>query len=134
MHSGPTVNDIIPKLVHVRDLTLTDANSGYHNLKLDERSSYLITFASQLGGFRYVRLPFGVTQVSDMFQRKIDQIVKYLSNVFCIANNILVIGYDNDGNDHERLSQEVPQICRKDSLTLNKQKCHFRCTRIPFFS
>ena len=36
-----------------------------------------------------------------MFQRKVDKIFKNLSNVFGIADDILVIGYDIDGKDHD---------------------------------
>ena len=47
VHRGPTLNDILPKLNNVKYLSLTDASSGYHNLKLDARSSYL-TFACKI--------------------------------------------------------------------------------------
>ena len=47
VHRGPTLNDIFPKLNNVKYLSLIDASSGYHNLKLDKRSSYLTTFACQ---------------------------------------------------------------------------------------
>ena len=35
IHRGPTLNDILPKLNNVRYLSLIDASSGYHNLRLD---------------------------------------------------------------------------------------------------
>ena len=37
IHGGPTLNYILPKLTGVKDLTLIDTNSGYHNLKDDEK-------------------------------------------------------------------------------------------------
>ena len=67
LHGGPTANDIIPKLTHVKHFMLIDAHSVYDNLKLDEKSSYLIKFASQFGGYRYVRLPFRAAPAGDMF-------------------------------------------------------------------
>ena len=36
VHRGHTFNDIFPKLNDVKCLSLIDASSGYHNLKLDE--------------------------------------------------------------------------------------------------
>ena len=72
--------------------------SGYHNLKLDDR--YLTTFACQFGRYRYKRLPFGAVPTCHMFQHKIDEIFKDLSNVFDIVDDILVVGYDSDGKDH----------------------------------
>ena len=31
------------------------------------------------------------------------------------------------------ITHTVSQICRKENLKLNKDKCHFRCTSVPFF-
>ena len=36
VHREPTIDDILPKLNNVKYLSLTDAISGYHNLKLDK--------------------------------------------------------------------------------------------------
>ena len=50
IHRDPTVNDMLPKIMHVQYLTLIDISSGYHSLQLDKKSSYLTTFAYQFGG------------------------------------------------------------------------------------
>ena len=68
-----------------------------------------------------------------MFQRKMDKIFTDLPNVFGIADDILVVGYDVDGEDHDHTSQRVLQICRQLNLKLNKDKFHFRCTSVPFW-
>ena len=36
VYRGPIVNDIFQKLTNVHYITLSDANLGYHNLKLDK--------------------------------------------------------------------------------------------------
>ena len=45
------------------------------------------------------------TPAEDMFQicskEKIDEIFKDLPNVFGITDDILVVGYDADGKDHD---------------------------------
>ena len=53
VHRGPTLNVILPKLNNAKYLSLIDVSSVYRNLKLDERSSYLMIFASQFGRYRY---------------------------------------------------------------------------------
>ena len=108
-------------------------SSGYHNFKLDDRLSYLTTCACQIDRYRYKRLPFDEALAGDMLQDKIDEIFKDLPNVFGIADNILVVGYDSDGKDHGGPLWWVLQICRNEILKLNKDKCHFRCTSVPFF-
>ena len=132
VHRGPTLNDILPRL-NAKYLSLIDVNSGYHNLKLDERSSYLMTFRCQFGRYRYKQLPFGAALTGNMFQSKGDKIFKELLIVFGIADDILVVRYENDGKDHDDILWRVLQICKQVNLKLNKDKCHFRCTSVPFF-
>ena len=71
--------------------------------------------------------------VGDMFQYKIDEMFNDMPNVSGIADDILVIGYDNDGKDHDKAVYSVLKQCQDVNLKLNKDKCHFRCTSILFF-
>ena len=44
-----------------------------------------------------------------MFQCKIGEIISDMSNVFGIADDILVIGYDESGADHDAAVHKVLQ-------------------------
>ena len=68
-----------------------------------------------------------------MFQCKLDAIFNDIPNIFGIAEDILVIGCDDNGADHDAVVRKVLQRCKEVNLKLNKEKCHFRCTSIPFF-
>ena len=57
-----------------------------------------------------------------------------MPNVFGIADNILEIGYDKNGTDHDEAVYKVLRWCQDVNLKLNKDKCQFRCTSILFFS
>ena len=56
-----------------------------------------------------------------------------MPNVFGITDGMLVIGYNDDGTDHDAMMHKVLQRCEEVIFKLNKEKCHFRCTSIPFF-
>ena len=90
-------------------------------------------FACPYGRFWYKCLPFAAVPVGDMFQHKIDKIFNDMINIFGIVDDILVIRYDEDGADHDAGVHKVLRWCREVNLKLNKDKCHFRCTSIPFF-
>ena len=64
---------------------------------------------------------------------EIDEIFKVLPNVFGIADDLLVVGYDADGKEHDETLWMVLQIYRQVTLKLNKDKCHFKYTSVPFF-
>ena len=119
---GPTLNDILPKLNNVQCMSIIDASLAYHNLKLDKQSSYLTTFVCLFGRYRYKQLPFGAAPAGDMFQCKIDEIFNNMPNVFGIADDILVIGYDIDGEDHHEGVYKVLKWCQDVNLKLKQRK------------
>ena len=84
------------------------------------------------GRYWYKYLPFGAVLAGNMFQQKIDEIFNDMPNVFGIAD-ILVIGYNKDGADHDEAVYDVLRWCQDVNLKLNEEKCHFRCASIPFF-
>ena len=45
-------------------------------------------------------MPFGLAPTDVMFQRKIDELLQGLFNVFGIADNILIAGFGDLGRDH----------------------------------
>ena len=57
-----------------------------------------------------------------MFQRKIDEIFNDIPNIFGIADDILVIGYDKDGADHDKAVYNVLGQYWDVNLKLNKDK------------
>ena len=101
VHRGPTLNDILPKLNNVQYMSIINASSEYHILKLDKQLSYLTTFSCPFGRYQYKQLPFGAALAGNMFQWKIDKIFNDMPNIFGIVDNILLIGYDKDDADHD---------------------------------
>ena len=45
-----------------------------------------------------------------MFQQKNDKIFKDLPNLFSTEDDILIVGYDADGREHDRTVRYVMQI------------------------
>ena len=131
--SLPTHNAIFPKLINVKYSSVTDVKSGYHNLRLEDQSSYSTTFLCQFGRYRYKWVPFGAASAGNMVQRKIYDIFKELPNMFVISDDIIVVGYDNKNMDHGNTLRSVLLICRKVNLKLNKGKFHLRFSSVPLF-
>ena len=98
---GLTLNDILPRLNNVQYMSIIDASSGYHNLKLHMQSSYLTTFACLFCRYRYKCLSIRAALAGNIFQCKINKIFNDMPNVFGIADDILVREYAKDGTDHD---------------------------------
>ena len=132
IHRGPTLNDILPKLAGVKYLMLINVSSGYHTLKLDKQSSYLTAFSYPFGRYRYIQLSFGVAWAGNSFRKKTDELFHGLPNVFGIADDICIVGFDKVGRNHDATLDKVLRICRQVNLKLNRDKFLFWWTDIPF--
>ena len=58
----PVIDDLLPNLAKAKVFTVLDAKDGFWQVKLDEASSYLTTFATPFGRFRWKRMPFVSTR------------------------------------------------------------------------
>ena len=69
-----------------------DATSGYWHIVLDLASSLLTMFNTPWGKYRWLRLPFGFKIASDVFQERLDRVLRLLKGVHGIADDILTCG------------------------------------------
>ena len=81
---------------------------------------------------RFLRLPFGLVCAQDVFQRKVDETFGDLPGVTGIADDIVVVGYKEDGSDHDANLRQVLDRARSTGLCLNADKLIVKCTRIQF--
>ncbi|KAK3701094.1 hypothetical protein QZH41_004873 [Actinostola sp. cb2023] len=132
-HYTPTLEDILAKLNGAKYFAIVDARSGYWNIKLDEESSYYTTFNSPFGRYRFCRLPFGLICAQDVFQKKVDETFGDLTGVTGIADDIVVVGFKEDGSDHDTNLQAVMERARSTGLKFNPDKCVIKSTSIPFY-
>ncbi len=132
-HYMPTLDNILPRLNGAKYFSILDARSGYWNIKLSDESSYLTTFNTPYGRYRFLRLPFGLVCAQDVFQRKVDETFGDLPGVTGIADDIVVVGYKEDGSDHDYNLKQVLERCRSTGLRLNPDKLRVKCEKIPFF-
>ena len=94
-----TLEETLPLLTNARFFTKLDARSGYCNIKLTDSSSYLTTFNTPFGRYRYLRLPFGLKSSQDEFQRKIDECFEGLPGVVALVDDVLVFGPSREEHD-----------------------------------
>ena len=80
-------------------MIVCDCKNGYWHQQLDEASSFLTTFNTELGRFRYTVMPFGVTVAGDVFQCKLDQCFGKIKQVIVIADAIMIVGKKQNYSD-----------------------------------
>ena len=116
-YCSKTPEHIAHLLANAKVITVTDCSKGFWHEELDEDSSYLTTFNTEFGCFRFTRMPFGVNVVGDVFQQKLDEIFGKLTQVMCIADDIMVVGYKEDHSDHDLALTVIADCSEKQCET-----------------
>ena len=68
----PVIDDILPDLYQSKVFSKIDLQNGYWYCVLDKHSSYLTTIITLFGCYRWQRLPFGMKDSSEIFQRTLN--------------------------------------------------------------
>ena len=126
-----TLEDTLPELTGAKVFTKLDVRSGYWTIPLTEESSYLTTFNTPFGRFRYLRLPFGLKSSQDLFQRKVDECFEGIPGVVALVDDILVYGPNRA--EHDKALIKVLNCARQKGLKLNKDKLHVAVSRVKYF-
>ena len=77
----PVFDDLLPDLAQSKYFTKVDLASSFWHAELDEDSSYLTTFATPFGRYRWLRLLFGLNVSSEIFQKRLQQAIDDLDGV-----------------------------------------------------
>ena len=78
-------------------------------------------------------MPMGISCAQDEFQRAIDTTFQDIPNVFGIADDLIVVGFSEDGHDHDQALHAVLQHARDKGPRLNPDNRRVRAREIPFF-
>ena len=127
----PTLDDVAPNLAGSTIFSSLDAESGFWQIPLEPESQKLTTFISPFGRFCFERLPFGITSASEIFQRKMLELLQDHEGVEVIIDDILVHGRTRE--EHDARLKRVLETVSKSGLKLNYQKCQFRKRELIYF-
>ncbi|XP_030855067.1 uncharacterized protein K02A2.6-like [Strongylocentrotus purpuratus] len=126
-----TSDEVIHKLSGARHFSKLDAKNGYWSIKLDHDSSLLTTFNSPFGRYRYLRMPFGLAMSQDVFQQRMDEILKGCPGKIGIADDIVVFGKSEA--EHDQNLNHLMFKAVKYGLQFNSGKCSIKVNQISFF-
>ncbi|XP_049275476.1 uncharacterized protein K02A2.6-like [Rhipicephalus sanguineus] len=125
-HPIPAVEYTIGMLRGASMFSKLDANSGFWQIPLSERSKVFTTFITPFGLFYFNRLPFGISTAPEHFQRRMGQVLCGQEGVVCHMDDVLIWGATQAQHD-ERLRAVMDRL-RTSGITLNREKCEFGVT------
>ncbi|XP_032903440.1 uncharacterized protein LOC116990025 [Amblyraja radiata] len=134
----PTIDDILPEMSKAKVFTVCDVKQGFWHVKLEEEPSFLTTFATPFGRFRWLRMPMGISPAPEVFQRKLMQALEGLPGVCVIADDVLITGegatQEEAGKDHDEKVRRFLTRCRERNIKLNADKFKLRQKEVPYIA
>ena len=132
----PTIDDLSPNLANAKIFSVVDAKDGFLQVVLDSKSSFLTTFWTPFGRYRWLRMPFGIKSAPEEFQRRLDECLEGLENISVIADDILIYGTGDTPEEaeasHDKAISALFQRCRERGLKLNKKKIRYKLQNVAY--
>ena len=123
----PVIEEVLPELGKAKVFTKVNCKNGYWQVKLNETSSLLTTFAKPFGHYKWKHMPFGIAPAGEIFQSCLDQAIEGLDGVKTVADDILLI---RNGDDRKLTS--LLTRCRERKIKLNQAKIELKKTSMPY--
>ena len=132
----PTIEDVATRLHGAKVFIVLDVRSGFWHITLDEPSSFLTTFHTPFGRYRWKRMPFGICSAPEIFQRRMHELIEGLTGIEVIADDFVVVGRGHSEaeaiHDHDKNLQALLQQCEERGVRLNADKLKLRMHKVPF--
>jgi transposase InsO family protein len=126
----PVLDDVLHELRESRIFSKADLSSGYWHVVLDQESSFLTTFQTCFGRYRFLRLPFGINGASEYFQKKLHEALRGLPGIQCIADDVIIHG--KTSQEHNERMKAFLHRCQELGIKLNREKLELEAESISF--
>ncbi|XP_062699434.1 uncharacterized protein LOC134284508 [Aedes albopictus] len=128
----PVIEDCLNRLVGNRLFTAVDLFRGYHQIPISENSRRFTAFSTPFGHFEFVKMPFGLSNGSAVFQRMIDTVIAPLRSVGIVVYLDDAIFGGRDVNDVLKKFEALLKRLMECGLTINLEKTQFLKTSLDF--
>lgn len=121
----PKMDHILQTVVGSSRISLLNGFSGYNQILVHPDDQEKTTFTTPWGRFKYIKIPFGLKNARETFQRAMDiSFAKEIHDFLVIYLDDLTVFSKSDQQHLDHLKQ-VFLKCRKYGISLNPKKSLF---------
>ena len=121
----PNIADFTSRVSGSTIFSKLDLQKGYYQVPMAEED---ICKTARM--FEFLRLPFGLRNAGNTFQRMMDSILGDLPYCFTYVDDILV--FSSSLEEHVDHLRQVFLLCRQHGLTIGPSKCEFAIPEVMF--
>lgn len=126
----PTLEELAPKLSNKQVFTVLDIKDGFYHVKLDNESSKLCSFSTVYGTYRFLRAPFGLSCMPEIFQRLVYKYFGDIPGVSIYFDDLCIAGDSKDEVD--QILKNVLERARKYNIRFNFDKLQYCVNEVKY--
>lgn len=126
----PHLHDFASGLRGAKIFTKIDLAKAYYQVPVAAADVPKTAVTTPFGLFEFLKMPFGLCNAAQTFQRLMDEVLRGLPFVFDYIDDILIAS--EDAASHKRHLHEVLQCLSHYGFRLNLDKCVFGSDHIEF--
>ena len=107
-----------------------DLRKGYWQMPVAAANMPKTAVITPFGLWEFLRMPFGLKNVGQTFQRCMDNILASIPHVFIYLVDVLVAS--PTVAEHKKDLQRVMEALEKHGLVINEEKCQFHKSQVEF--
>ena len=130
MYPPPHMEDLSAQLAGKKVFSKLDLRKGYYQVPVAAKDVPKTAVITPFGLFEFLRMPFGLRNAGQSFQRFMDEVLHGLDCIFVYLDDILVAS--NTVEEHHIHLEEVLKRLQQHGLVLHLEKCVFFASSVDF--
>ncbi len=126
----PNIQDFTTRLHGCRVFSKLDLKKGYYQVKVEDDEICKTAVITPFGLWEFLRMPFGLRNAGQTFQRLMYQVLAGLDYVFVYLEDILIASPDEQ--THQQHLWAVLERLQEMGRVLNAEKCLFGVSAVEF--